>query len=75
MICCMGTEQSFLFKLERKVNVYMKRKITALLIAVCAVTLIGGCGGKENKNEEQNTTEGTEASGSETDASSYDIDE
>lgn len=75
MICCMGTEQSFLFKLERKVNVYMKRKITALLIAVCAVTLIGGCGGKENKNEEQNTTEGTEVSGSETDASSYDIDE
>lgn len=66
-------EQLFIF-LERKVNVYMKRKITALLIAVCAVSLIGGCGGKGN-NDEGQKTEDTEVSGGETGAVSYNIDE
>jgi trigger factor len=50
----------------------MKRKITAFLIAVCAVSLIGGCGGEGNNDKEQNTAEGTEASDG---AASYNVDE
>lgn len=50
----------------------MKRKITALLIAVCAVSLIGGCGKKGTNDNGQNTAEGTEASDGET---SYNVDE
>lgn len=52
----------------------MKRKITAFLIAVCAVSLIGGCGGKGN-NDEGQKTEGTEDSGSGMGAASYNVDE
>ncbi len=66
---------------ERKVNVYMKRKMTAFLIAVCAMSLIGGCGAKEKTDEGQKaeegqaTEEGAQASGGETGSESYDVDE
>lgn len=53
----------------------MKRKITALIIAVCAVSLIGGCGGKGTSDKGQNTAEGTEDSDGETSATSYNVDE
>ena len=53
----------------------MKRKITALIIAVCAVSLIGGCGGKGTSDKGQNTAEGTEDSDGETSATSYTVDE
>lgn len=52
----------------------MKKRMILLLAALCTVTLIGGCGDQKG-SEGQETKEGTEASGGETSAVSYDVDD
>lgn len=51
----------------------MKKKITVLLAAVCALALIGGCGEKGNSSEGTDTAENADTSGEQTDAASYDV--
>lgn len=53
----------------------MKKKMMVLLAAVCAVSLIGGCGNKKDSGAEQENTGDTNTSDEQTGATSYDVEQ